>query len=52
MNMNGKLLSMFACFLPYSNSHRENVGKKNWTENFAQNSKRMRMVRIFGTLAV
>ncbi len=34
--MNGKLPSMFACFLPYLDSLWENVGKKNWTENFAQ----------------
>jgi hypothetical protein len=33
--MNGKLPSMFACFLPYRDFHQENMGKK-WTENFAQ----------------
>jgi hypothetical protein len=26
--MNGKLPSMFACFLPYRDSRPENVGKK------------------------
>ncbi len=46
--MNGKLLSMFACFLPYHDSRRENVGK-----NFLpKDGKRMRLVRIFGILAV
>jgi hypothetical protein len=26
--MNSKLPSMFACFLPYHDSHQKNVGKK------------------------
>jgi hypothetical protein len=52
MNMNGKLPSMFACFLPYRDSHQENVGKKIGQKILPRDSKRMRLVRIFGILAV
>jgi hypothetical protein len=37
--MNGKLQSMFACFLPYSDSHWENVGKK-WVKFFCPKTVR------------
>jgi hypothetical protein len=50
--MNGKLPSMFACFLPYRDSHRENVGKKNGRKILPKHSKRMRLVRILGIWAV
>jgi hypothetical protein len=50
--MNGKLPSLFACFLPYCDSHQENVGKKIGRKIFPEDSKRMRPVQIFGILAV
>jgi hypothetical protein len=50
--MNGKLWSMFACFLPYCNSNQENVGKKIGQKILPKDSKRMRLVWIFGILAV
>ncbi len=50
--MNGKLLSMFTCFLPYRDSHQENVGKKIGRKILPKDSKRMRLVGIFGILAV
>jgi hypothetical protein len=50
--MNGKLPSLFACFLPYRDSHRENVGKKIGQKIFPKDSKRMWPMRIFGILAV
>jgi hypothetical protein len=50
--MNGKLLSIFACFLPYNDSHRENIGKKIGQKILPKDGKRMRPVRIFGILAV
>ena len=50
--MNGKLPSMFACFLPYRDSHWENVGKKIGRKILPKDSKRMRPVWIFGILAV
>jgi hypothetical protein len=52
MNMNDKLLSMFACFLPYRDSTRENVGKKIGLKILPKDSKRMRPIWIFGILAV
>jgi hypothetical protein len=39
--MNGKLLSMFACFLPYRDSHRENVVKKIGQKILPKDGKRM-----------
>jgi hypothetical protein len=48
--MNDKLLSVFACFLPYCDSHQENVGKKIGQKILPKDSKRMRPVR--GILAV
>jgi hypothetical protein len=48
MNMNSKLPSKFACFLPYRDSRRENVGKKIGQKI----GQRMRPVQIFGILAV
>jgi hypothetical protein len=45
--MNGKLPSMFACFLPYHDSHRENVGKKIGQKILPKDGKRMRPVWIF-----
>jgi hypothetical protein len=50
--MNGKLLSMFACFLPFCDSDRENVGKKIGWKILPKDSKRMRPVHVFGILAV
>jgi hypothetical protein len=50
--MNGKLLTMFACFLPYHDSRRENVGKKIGWKILPKDGKRMRLVQIFGILAV
>jgi hypothetical protein len=50
--MNGKLPSLFACFLPYRDSHRENVGKIIGRKILPKDSKRMRPVWIFGILAV
>jgi hypothetical protein len=50
--MNGKLPSMFACFLPYHDSHQENVGKKIGWKILPKDGKRMRPVRIFGIWAV
>ncbi len=50
--MNGKLLSLFACFLPYHDSRRENVGKKIGQKILPKDGKTMRPVRIFGILAV
>ncbi len=50
--MSGKLLSMFACFLPYHDSHLENVGKKIGRKILPKDGKRMRLVQIFGILAV
>jgi hypothetical protein len=52
MNMNDKLLSMFACFLPYRDSTREYVGKKIGLKILPKESKRMRPIWIFGILAV
>jgi hypothetical protein len=52
MNMSGKLLSMFACFLPYRDSHWENMGKKIGQKILPKDGKRMRPVQIFGILAV
>jgi hypothetical protein len=52
MNMNGKLPSMFACFLPYRDSRRENMGKKIGPNILPKDSKRMRLVQIFGILVV
>ncbi len=51
-DMNGKLLSMFACFLPYRDSRRENMGKKIGWKFFPKDGKRMRLVQNFGILAV
>ncbi len=51
-NMNGKLLSMVACFLPYHDSRRENVGKKIGWKILPKDNKRMRPVWVFGILAV
>jgi hypothetical protein len=45
--MNGKLPSMFACFLPYRDSRRLNMGKKIGGKILPRDSKRMRPVRIF-----
>jgi hypothetical protein len=50
--MNDKLLSMFACFLPNCDSHQENVGKKIGRKILPKDGKRMRLVGIFGILAV
>jgi hypothetical protein len=50
--MNGKLPSMFACFLPYRDSCRENEGKKIGQKILPKDGKRMRPVHIFGILAV
>jgi hypothetical protein len=50
--MNGKLPSMFACFLPYRDSHQENVGKKIGWKILPKDGKRMRPVQIFGIWAV
>jgi hypothetical protein len=50
--MNGKLPSMLACFLPYRDSHGENVGKKIGQKILPKDSKRMRLVQIFGILVV
>jgi hypothetical protein len=50
--MNGKLPSMFACFLPYRDSHQENVGKKIGWKILPKDSKRMKPVQIFGIWAV
>jgi hypothetical protein len=50
--MNGKLPSMFACFLPYSDSHQENMGKKIRWKILPKDGKRIRPVQIFGILAV
>jgi hypothetical protein len=50
--MNSKLLSMFACFLPYRDSLWENVGKKICRKILPKDGKRMRPVQIFGNLAV
>jgi hypothetical protein len=52
MNMNGKLPSMFACFLPYHDSHQENVGKKIGQKIFPKDGKRMRPIWIFWIFAV
>jgi hypothetical protein len=46
--MNGKLPSMFACFLPYRDFHQENVGRK----ILPKGGKRMKPGQIFGILAV
>jgi hypothetical protein len=48
MNMNGKLPSCLPVFLPYCDSHRENVGKK-IVRNILPKD---RPVQIFGILAV
>ncbi len=50
--MNGKLLSMFAGFLPYHDSHHENMGKKIGQKILPKDIKRMRPVQIFGILVV
>jgi hypothetical protein len=50
--MKGKLLSMFACYLPYHDSRQENVGKIIGQKILPKDSKRMRPVWIFGILAV
>ncbi len=50
--MNGKLPSMFACFLPYHEYCWENVGKKIGQKILLKEGKRMRLVQIFGILAV
>ncbi len=50
--MNSKLPSMFACFLPDRDSRQENVGKKIGQKILPKDGKRMRLVRIFGILAV
>jgi hypothetical protein len=50
--MNGKLPSMFVCFLPYCDSRRENMGKKIGQKILPKDSKLMRLVRIFGILVV
>jgi hypothetical protein len=52
MNMNCKLPSMFACFLPYRDSHVENVGKKLGQKSLPKDAYIMRPVQIFGILAV
>jgi hypothetical protein len=52
MNMNGKLPSMFACFLPYRDSHQENVGKNVEQKILHKDCKRMRPIQIFGIFAV
>ncbi len=46
--MNSKLPSVFACFLPYHDSHWENVGKKIGWKILPKDGKRMRPVQIFG----
>jgi hypothetical protein len=51
-NMNGKLPSMFACFLPYCDSCWENMGKKIGRKILPKDGKRMRPVQILGILAV
>jgi hypothetical protein len=50
--MNIKLLSMFPCFLPYRDSCWENMGKKIGWKILPKDSKRMRLVQIFGIWAV
>ncbi len=50
--MNGKLPSMFACFLPYGDSHRENIGKKIGWKILPKDGKRIRPIQIFGIWAV
>jgi hypothetical protein len=50
--MNGKLPPMFACFLPYCDSCRENVGKKIGQKILPKDGKRMQPIQTFGILAV
>ncbi len=50
--MNGKSPSMFACFLPYRDSHWENMGKKMGWKILPKDGMRMRPVQIFGIFAV
>ena len=52
MNKNGNYRLCLSVFLPYHDSHRENMGKKIGQKILPKDGKRMNPVQIFGILAV